>query len=33
MGMFPIFAGIDTSWFLAANIAMLNAMWLMIKER
>ena len=33
MGIIPFLAGIDASLFLAANIAMLIAVWLMIKER
>ena len=33
MGIIPFPAGIDAFLFLAANIAMLVAVWLMIKEK
>lgn len=33
MGIIPFLAGIDAFLFLAANIAMLIALWLMIKEK
>jgi hypothetical protein len=33
MGMIPFLAGIDAFLFLAANIAMLVAVWMMSQER
>lgn len=33
LGMIPFLAGIDAFLFLAANIAMLIAVWLMMKEK